>query len=78
MNQNDMILELLREGWTSPLDALREAGCLRFGSRIAEIRREHPLEERWHSYESRFGKKQYKEFRLIRTEYKQAEMFDCV
>ena len=72
MTQNEMILEMLREGWVSPLDALSEAGCLRLGARVFDLRQDgHQIEERWHKYESRFGKKQYKEFRIIDTGYKE-------
>ncbi len=71
MAQRNQIEIMLKEGWVSPLMALNEVGCMRFGSRMGEIREEYMgridfvLKERWHKYESRFGKKQYKEFRLV-------------
>jgi len=70
----DKILTLLREGWTSPLDAWREWCILTsFRSRMAEIRddlagsRTERLEERWQQHKNRDGGTvKYKEFRLVR------------
>lgn len=36
---HDKLLRLLRRKWTSPLDALREAGCLSLAQRVSEWRR---------------------------------------
>ena len=40
MTQCDMILRYLREeGSISPLDALREFGCMRLGARVYDLKR---------------------------------------
>ena len=73
MTDTDKILTLLREGWTSPLNAWNEWGILTsFRSRISEIRDDmagngrERLEERWQSHTTRDGaRKQYKEFRIV-------------
>lgn len=78
------ILTLLREGWTSPLDAWREWCILTsFRSRMAEIRddlagsRTERLEERWRQHKNRDGDRvQYKEFRIVKIgRPEQAEFF---
>jgi hypothetical protein len=40
MDQNTLILEMLKRGPVTPMDALREAGCMRLASRINELRGE--------------------------------------
>lgn len=65
LSQNEMILILASKGWITPLLALQEAGCLRLGARLWELKAEgYEFEEKWMSHESRFGKKTYKAFRL--------------
>ncbi len=38
MSQTQAILEMLKRGPVTPLDALQEAGCLRLAARIADLR----------------------------------------
>ena len=54
--QNDAILELLKKGPVTPMDALRHAGCMRLGARIWELRQMgHPIGREW--YVTASGKK---------------------
>ena len=76
LTQCQMILELTREGFVTPLVALQEAGCMRLGARICELKAEgHIFEEKMFSHDGRFGKKSYKGFRLIEESPDQMEMF---
>jgi len=66
----------MKRDWVSPLDAMRELGCMSFGKRVAEIRKyfleddnEYVLKEQWVKRINRFGEKvQYKEFRLTQNQ----------
>lgn len=59
MTQCDMILRYLREeGSITPLDALREFGCMRLGARIYDLsRRGHKITRSMESNYNRFGSK---------------------
>ena len=39
MKQRQAILECLKKGWKSPLDALNEAGTMKLATRVGEFRR---------------------------------------
>ncbi len=39
MTQQTLILNRLKKGWTSPLDALKAAGTMKLASRVSELRR---------------------------------------
>jgi hypothetical protein len=43
------LVELMREGWLSPQDALRLAGCFSLSQRVSEMKREHslPIVDEW-------------------------------
>ena len=76
MTQCDMILELARSGFVTPLLALQEAGCMRLASRIHDLKNDgHTFEEKMFSHDGRFGKKSYKGFKLIVDNVNQMEMF---
>jgi hypothetical protein len=54
--QTDAILELLKAGPVTPMDALQRAGCMRLGARIWELRQMgHPIVREW--YETPTGKR---------------------
>lgn len=59
MTQQDMILQFMQdEGSITPLDALREFGCMRLGARIFDLKRRgigitRVMEHR----ENRYGKR---------------------
>jgi hypothetical protein len=40
MTQNQLIEKRLRAGWTTPLDALRDCGCMRLAARVLEMRQD--------------------------------------
>lgn len=65
MSQNATLIKMMKRCWVSPLLALSEAGCMRFGARIQEIKEDGvSLEERW--TECKKTGKAYKEFRVRR------------
>jgi len=37
-NQRDQLHKLMKKRWVTPLDALRECGCLRLAARVHELR----------------------------------------
>jgi hypothetical protein len=65
-SQAEKILIMLGAGWVSPLDAMRELGCMRLGARIYDLRRDgYAIEERWKESTNRFGDTvRFKEFIL--------------
>jgi hypothetical protein len=76
MTQSEMLEIMLSEGWVSPMDALREAGCMRLGARVYEWKAAgRQVLERWAEGPGRFGKARWKEFRFSPKKPEQAELF---
>lgn len=57
MTQCEKVLRHLRElGTITPMDAIREYGCLRLGARICDLRRDgYPIKSRIITGRNRFG-----------------------
>ena len=57
MTQNEMILRYLQDnGSITPLDAIREFGCLRLSARIADLRAKgHEIETEIQVSKNRYG-----------------------
>lgn len=57
MTQNEMILKYLQDyGSITPLDAIREFGCLRLSARIADLRaRGYEIETEIQTSKNRYG-----------------------
>lgn len=54
--QNSLILNMLKKGPVTPMDALKHAQCMRLGARIWDLRQMgHQIDREW--YETRSGKK---------------------
>lgn len=72
--QAGRIAEMMKAGWVSPVEAMNELGCMRFGARVLEIKElydwslsPYTVCERWRKSTNRWGEKvQFKEFRLVR------------
>lgn len=61
MTQQQAIINCLKSGWKSPLDALKLAGTMKLSTRVGELRREgYIILDKWH--ESR----KYKIYKLIK------------
>ena len=58
MTQCEMILRHMKEiGSISPIDALREYGCMRLAARISDLRKQgHEINSEWVTYEGRYEK----------------------
>lgn len=58
MTQADMILMYMRDvGSITPLDALREFGCMRLGARIYDLKRQgHAIRTEKECAKNRYGK----------------------
>jgi hypothetical protein len=58
------LVELMRQGWVSPQDALRQVGMMSLAQRISEIRREHPrlnIVDEWRQV----GRSRFKCYRIL-------------
>ena len=58
-----LLVDLMRQGWLSPQDALRQAGCFSLSQRVSELKREHglPIVDEWRQA----GRSRYKVYRLV-------------
>ena len=58
MNQCDLVLEYMRDfGSITPIDAMREFGCMRLASRIADLREQgYAIGRRMKTSKNRYGK----------------------
>ena len=65
-NQRDQLHRLMKKRWVTPLDALRECGCLRLAARVHELRLAGvPIEDEMvHD-----GKSHYKKYRVGRLNH---------
>lgn len=58
--QRQLILDCLKKGWISPLDALRYAGTMKLATRVGEFKREgYVILDKWHP------SKEYKLYKLV-------------
>jgi len=61
-----LLVDLMRKGWLSPQDALRQAGTMSLAQRISEMRREHPelnIVDEWRQV----GRSRFKRYRILET-----------
>lgn len=48
MNQQHKIIQCLKKGWKSPLEALNEAGTMKLSTRVGELRRMgYIIQDKW-------------------------------
>lgn len=53
MTQPELILNRLKQGWTTPMDALRDCGSMKLATRVGELRRMgHKIADQWVSLEN--------------------------
>ena len=66
MTQNEMLIDLMKQGWVSPAMALAGAGCMRLAARVWDIKRMgYKVISRTVKGRSRAGKTTvYKEYRI--------------
>jgi len=65
MNMRDTLHSALKRRWLTPLDALKQCGCLSLSQRCGELRRAGvPVEDRWVRVQS--GKR-VKAYRIARA-----------
>jgi hypothetical protein len=61
-SQHTLIIQRLKKGWTSPLDALYAAGSMKLATRISELRRDgFEIEDRWKEENG----KRFKEYKFV-------------
>ena len=60
MSQRQAILDCLKKGWKSPLDALNEAGTMKLATRVGELRRSgYVILDKWSA------DRRYKLYKLV-------------
>ena len=67
MTQNEKILQYIeQEGSITPLDALREFGCMRLASRVSELKKEgYPIKTEMETNKNRYGERiRYARYRM--------------
>ena len=58
--QRQLIIECLKKGWISPLDALKYAGTMKLATRVGELKREgYLILDKWHE------SKKFKLYKLV-------------
>ena len=69
LTQTDMVLDMIKRDWVTPLDALRECGCFRLGARILELTQQgYKIERGWYEYASAYGQKKVRKYRLVQKQ----------
>ena len=78
MTQTDMVLDMIKKQWVTPLDALRECGCFRLQARIFDLTEQgYNIERGWYEYEGAYGKKKVRKYRLVQqTKEEQLELLN--
>lgn len=63
---NQMLIEMMKQGWVSPATAIAEIGCYRLAARISDIRKMgYAIESRVVKQKNRFGHLiVFKEYRI--------------
>lgn len=65
-SQRKKLEAMMRKKWVTPIDALREAGCLRLAARVLEMKEAGiPIEDAWVDIQG----KHYKKYRVARLNY---------
>ena len=69
---NQMLIEMMKQGWVSPATAITEIGCYRLSARIWDIKRMgYTIESRIVKQKNRFGHYiAFKEYRIKKEENK--------
>lgn len=59
--QRQLLIELLKKGWISPLDALKHAGSMKLSTRVSEFKRVgYVILDKWHP------SKEYKLYKMVK------------
>jgi hypothetical protein len=62
MTQQAAIIQSLKKGWKSPLDALKEAGTMKLSTRVGELRKlGFVVASKWHD------SKKYKLYKITQS-----------
>lgn len=77
LTQCDIILDMMKRGWVTPLDALREAGCFRLQARVFDlVTAGYEVERGWYEYESQYGSKKVRKYRIVEKKEEQGTLFE--
>lgn len=62
MTQHESIIKRLKQGWTTPLDALTACGSFKIATRVSELRRDGlVIVDKWVEQ----GGKRFKSYRIL-------------
>jgi Helix-turn-helix domain len=64
MTQQEMLTKRMRRAWTTPLDALKDCGCMRLAARVLEMRQDGlTVIDKWVEVNG----KRFKAYRLLKS-----------
>ena len=69
--QEQILIKLMMEDWTSALDGFKHAGTLKLTTRVGELKEHFTIKDRWITKKNKFGNTvNFKEYRIIRPSKK--------
>ena len=69
--QEQIIIQLLVEGWTNPVEAFKCAGTLKLSNRVGELRHDFKIIDRWIQTTNKFGNMvRFKEYKIVKPSKK--------
>ena len=64
--QEQINIQLLVEGWTSPVEAFKCAGTLKLSNRVGELKSDFTIKDRWKQTKNKFGNMvRFKEYKIV-------------
>jgi hypothetical protein len=69
--QEQVIIKLMIEDYTSALDAFKQAGTLKLCTRVGELRQHFKIIDRWVQAKNKFGNMvRFKEYKIVKPSKK--------
>jgi hypothetical protein len=65
--QEQVIIKLMIEDYTSAVDAFKQAGTIKLGTRVSELRHDFKIIDRWIQTKNKFGNMvRFKEYKIVK------------
>jgi hypothetical protein len=69
--QEQVIIKLMIEDYTSAVDAFKQAGTIKLGARVSELRHDFKIIDRWIQTKNKFGNMvRFKEYKIVKPSKK--------
>ena len=69
--QYQVLIKLMIEDWTSPLDGFKQAGTFKLCTRVGELKEHFTIKDRWVTKKNKFGNTvNFKEYKIVRPSKK--------